>query len=415
MEFKNLLFINATDQEDPEVEILRNELIDKAFEHPRWGEEMPTAWVPLELQLAEKVEKGVNIISKDELSTMNKKNELMVLTNKQLETFLKLQHSLGKLLYFDEVNLRKYIIINPVFLVDVLRSLVTEKQFWPKGMAYENIHDSLHQTGTIKTDDILLLWNRENFTTFLSHKDYLLDILVHLDVLVIPQNEVAGDSGDNPEQNTLDSNGTSSPGVPFYFIPCMVQKPDDTNYLKKKCLPHTSIIMSFRFVGEIIPPALAYRYMASLINMWNIRTYEGRKMMFSNLLVVQVDDKHDIAVQVKGKRIIVSLIHVSNVVNIIPSLASSVQECLTAAVHRISEFYTVLSDSDGNGNNSMPFEIDFGVICKSFFRKTICFFPHIDIPSIGDLTWSCKHGTSHDVRHLSLWFADKVLSFCMNI
>lgn len=51
-EFKDLNFINAMDPEDPEVDLLRKKLIDKAFEHPIWGEEMPTAWIPLKLKFA---------------------------------------------------------------------------------------------------------------------------------------------------------------------------------------------------------------------------------------------------------------------------------------------------------------------------------------------------------------------------
>jgi hypothetical protein len=37
-----LFFINATDKQDKDIEELRQMLLDAAFEHPNWGQQMPT-------------------------------------------------------------------------------------------------------------------------------------------------------------------------------------------------------------------------------------------------------------------------------------------------------------------------------------------------------------------------------------
>ncbi|CAC5391803.1 unnamed protein product [Mytilus coruscus] len=396
LEYKPLIFINATDINDPEIGLLRQRLIERASDHPRWGEEMPTAWVPLELQIAEQVELGKHIISKQQLQDLNSKNESIVLSEKQLETFLKVQHSLGKLLFFDEVNLRDYIIINPVFLIEVLRSIITDKQFWPKEENMVKIFRSLQDTGRIERMDMYALWNQEAFKHIVPYREFMINILVYLDILVPPQN--------------LTEDDNHSRLVSCYFlVPCMIRKHDNTKYMTRRCSSKNSIIMAYRFVEEVIPPALIYRFLASLVTMWEVKTYKGSSMAFSNLVVVEVDENHDVAVQVKGKRIVVLLIHTEDVAHIVPTLASSVQECLTAAVHRISEFYSLLSeDGDPNAKYSTPFEIDFGVICESLFRKSVCFFPHRDMPITGRCTWFCPHGTSHEVKQLSMWFAEKV-------
>ncbi|XP_071140776.1 uncharacterized protein [Mytilus edulis] len=389
LEYKPLIFINATDINDPEIDLLRQRMIVRASDHPRWGEEMPTAWVPLELQIAEQVELGKNIISKQQLQDLNSKNESMVLSEKQLNTFLKVQHSLGKLLFFDDIKLRDYIIINPVFLIEVLRSIITDKQFWPKEEKLEKIFRSLQDTGRIERMAMYALWNQEAFKHIVPYKEFMINILVYLDILVPPQNLTEDEY--------------------HFFVPCMIKKHDNTKYMTRRCSSKNSIIMAYRFVEEVIPPALIYRFLASLVTMWVIKTYKGSSMSFSNLVVVEVDGNHDVAVQVKGRRIVVLLIHTEDVAHIIPTLASSVQECLTAAVRRISEFYSLLSeDGDQNAKYSTPFEIDFGVICESLFRKSVCFFPHRDIPTTGSRTWVCPHGTSHDVKNLSMWFAEKV-------
>ncbi|CAG2219968.1 unnamed protein product [Mytilus edulis] len=71
LEFKPLLIINSTNPEDPEIKELQQRLMKRATEHPRWGEEMPTAWIPLDLQLTMKVEEGTNIISREQLRGSN--------------------------------------------------------------------------------------------------------------------------------------------------------------------------------------------------------------------------------------------------------------------------------------------------------------------------------------------------------
>ncbi|CAC5361826.1 unnamed protein product [Mytilus coruscus] len=397
LEFKPLIFVNAMNEADPEIQALRQRLMDRAKEHPRWGEQMPTAWVPLELHLAKQVEKGVNILTMEQLQMFNSQNQPMVLTDKQLETFLKVQHSLGKLLYFDVANLRDFIIIAPGYLVEVLRSIVTEKQFWPKGKQLQSIFHTMEKTGALSRDDFDVLWKQQMFEHILSYKDFIIEVLVHLDVLVA-------------ERRTTNDLSTSPHKVSKFIVPSMITRSNNTNYLRTNCKIETSILLSYKFTEKVIPPAFPYRFIASFVDMWGVKMYKNKKrMLFSDLAVVEVDDKHDVAVQVIENRVIVSLIHAETKEHIVPTIATSVQECLTAAVHRISEFYSTLSaDSSTTDKRSelhmvMPFEIEFGVHCK----KTLCFFLHNKIPTA--TKWQCsEHKVYHDVSCLKLWFSEKI-------
>ncbi|CAG2242051.1 unnamed protein product [Mytilus edulis] len=97
-------------------------------------------------------------------------------------------------------------------------------------------------------------------------------------------------------------------------------------------------------------------------------------MLFSDLAVVKIDNFHDVAVQVKTNKIIVSLIHAKTKEDIIPTLASSLQECLTVTIVGISKFYSKLSEGvpSQNEKSAVPFNIEFGVFCES----DMCFFNH---------------------------------------
>ncbi|CAG2219969.1 unnamed protein product [Mytilus edulis] len=324
----------------------------------------------------------------------------MMLSEKQIDTFLEVQHSLGKLLYFNVENLRDYVIISPAYLVEVLRSLVTEKQFWPKSGRFPGILKNLQETGFVDKKDLYHLWEQEKFMHILPYREYMVEMLVHLDVIIAPRTSFE-----------LSSSPLSE--VSRFLVPCMITKANDTKYLEKIRLCNTSIVMAYKFIEEVIPPALLYRFLGSFITMWHIKYYKEKNretmMLFSDLTVVQVDPSHDVAVQVRGNRVVVSFVHAVKKENIIPTLASSIQECLTNAMLGICQFYSTLSDA--RNSQSMPFEIEFGVFCKS----NICFFHHNEIRL--NSPWFCsQHRRNHeDVGYLQAWFSEKEpLDGCLN-
>ncbi|CAG2230958.1 unnamed protein product [Mytilus edulis] len=126
------IFVNATDKDDQEIEALKKAITELTFDHPCWGEDMPNACVPLELEIAEMVAAGRKIMSLEELEELNSISKVSVLDLEQLHHFLHFQHSLGKLIYFDTRQLQDYVIINPLLMVEVMRSFVTDVGFWPK-------------------------------------------------------------------------------------------------------------------------------------------------------------------------------------------------------------------------------------------------------------------------------------------
>lgn len=399
LEFKPLIFVDSLNLKDPEIGDLRKKLMERATEHPRWGEAMPTRWIPLELQLLYQSESGVNIISRVELSNLNSENESVILSERQIETFLKVQHSLGKLLYFDVEHLRDFIIISPEYLVEVLRSIVTEKQFWPKGDRFSQILRNLQEYGMIDTTDIYYLWAQETFKKIEAHKEYMLQILVHLDVIIAPRTRFE------------DVNSTTQ-DVSRFLIPCMITKENDTLFLKRFWQVNTTIILSYTFVEEVIPPALSYRFLSSFLASWDIKNFKDRntekRMLFSDLAVVKVDNSHDVAVQVKANRLIVSLIHAKTKEEIAPTLSSALQECMTAAIVRISEFYSNLSEDTKSTNETagIPFAIEFGVFCK----EDICFLHQNEVNlSCEAPLWVCRrHKQRHMTKCLTAWFSEKV-------
>ncbi|CAC5376536.1 unnamed protein product [Mytilus coruscus] len=101
--------------------------------------------------------------------------------------------------------------------------------------------------------------------------------------------------------------------------------------------------------------------------MWGVKNFKNKKrMLFSDLAVVKVHDRHDVAVQVIENRVDVSLIHADKKENIVPTIATSVRESDSFTTDQRPDLHIVMS-----------FEIEFGVHCK----KASCFFPHDKMPT----------------------------------
>ncbi|XP_063438358.1 uncharacterized protein LOC134719283 [Mytilus trossulus] len=378
LQYKPLIFVNARNKEDEEIATLKKQLVDVALDHPRCGELMPTKFVPLELQLARNVEENKKILTMDELNDINKQNDKIALTSAQLKSFLKVNHALGKLIYFDEAGLRDNVIIDPVFLVDVLRSIVTDDQFWPEHL--KEILKSLKESGKLLKKDLYKIWKQDCFREIWAHKDYIVDMLVHLDIMCRPKDDEDGSD--------------------FFLVPCMISTKREDN----QQIDHDrSIHLAYRFKEEVVPPAILYRFIATFISIWKLRVSakSNRLMIFTDSADVKIDGDHDMRFDIQGNRFIVTLSHKEKNISIVPSIASTVQECLTHAIINISNFYFSVSE-DSACDRDLPFTIQIGIPCG----RDLCFFDHI-LSSKGE--WKCPdHNTKHKTKLVSKWFADKL-------
>ncbi|XP_076086166.1 uncharacterized protein LOC143056873 [Mytilus galloprovincialis] len=371
---------------------------------------MPTVCVPLDIQLMQRAEEGMKIMSIKEIEEINSANGVMVLTQSQLTTFLKIQHALGKYIYFNEGPLNKYAVIDPTYLVEVLRSVVTEEEFWPKTEDIRNIYVILRDKGILTKADLLKLWEQEEYRSLEGYKDYMIKMLIHLDILIEPRSSFLSEI--QVPENEI-----------FYLVPCMIKQPAKRPNIKVD----SSIYLAYAFNEEVIPPAFMYRFLGSLMSMWKI------KSMFTDSAIVAVDKCHELLVYADRKRLVLELLHTTNKKCIIATVASTVQECLTRSIIEISKFYwsaTNSTASTGSESSSMktipefscvihekkikkqqriiPYTIEFGVKCTS----GLCFFQHNLTTENQNYRWKCpKHKKQHDTSDLRLWFAEKGLHF----
>ncbi|XP_076083709.1 uncharacterized protein LOC143054574 [Mytilus galloprovincialis] len=383
------IFVNATDKNDQEIESLKKAITELTFDHPCWGERMPNAWVPLELEIAELVAAGKQILSLVELKELNSISKVSVLDSVQLHDFLHFQHSLGKLIYFNTIQLQNYVIINPLLMVEVMRSFVTDEGFWPKKRRIQETFRRMSESGIIHREDLYQIWKQKDFRAVLPYKEFIFNILIHLDILA--------------EQRRYDTASGSRLPVEMFFVPCMVTQRNTTSFMDKECTPVRAICLAFVFKGTVIPPALPNRLISACLSMWTLKQYEGRKLLFSGFVVVSFDKSHDIVVCVEGNKILLYIVHKTSAGLIVRDIATVVKECLVTTLERISDFYQ--STIHVKRCQQLPFHLEYS--CS----EMKCFIDEEE--ALQSNEWVCDtHNITHRAGNSTIWNQEKEKEQC---
>ncbi|XP_052067165.1 uncharacterized protein LOC127706549 [Mytilus californianus] len=386
----NLFFIDARKNDDNEIDKLKDKLVQIAFSQSSWGMKMPLIWVPLEKQIMDLKLRGTSILRIEEIQKLNRLNEDLMMDDEKLNFFLRTQHAIGKLIFFDQDELSKCVIIEPSVLVNALRSFVTDEMFFPtNNTEYHRILKKLQEDGMLKKTDLMKLWNQDEFQAIFQNqefKDFLVKILLHLDVLVEPK-LVNQDVNVPPE---------------YYIIPCMIQTRLNNDYAEKYLNRNKSICMAYDFKIQLVPPCVLFRLIASALGIWPLKVYQGRKMIFQDIATFVFDEKNEFSIIMQGRKIIIYFTNLNSVRNIQSPNVASVQECLTIAMISISEFYQLNSrklDALNRAIFEKQFELEYGAACKRpcFVKRS----EELKLSKAG--MWKCQHSQFHEFDFLLYW------------
>ncbi|VDI02959.1 Hypothetical predicted protein [Mytilus galloprovincialis] len=227
----------------------------------------------------------------------------------------------------------------------------------------------MSENGMIQKVDLYQIWEQEKFSQILPFKEYIFDMLIHLNIV--------------SEQRRYDTKTGSRLQIENFFVPCMLTQRNETDYLTQECTPERTLSLAFVFKGTIIPPALPNRLICACLSMWTLKQYHGRKLMFSGFIGLSFDKEHDIVVCVEGNKIVLHLVHKRSKGLIIPDIATGVRDCLFVTLERISEFYQ--SSIHCKASSKLPFHTEYS--CS----KLNCFISENKMASDTE-ECICEHG-----------------------
>lgn len=386
------IFVNAKDKHDLEMTNIRKNIIDEAMAQPSWGQNFPKCFIPLEIELIKLTEKNVPIIAMVQMKKINSGHPIKPLTDFELKVFLKFQHAIGKLLYFDVPNLDQHIILSPTHLINAFKSIVTDKRFCVGDKKRKELWDVMSEKGVISKQAIDELWRQHKYHKFQKDKEHLLAVMNYLDILVEPKRY------DSHHNRILPD---------FYYVASMVRTTDTTGYLQSKSFMQRNIGIAFQSTSLIIPPALSFRLISYCMSIWSIKTYGEHdvNMLFHRCAVFVIDTSLDLYISCEDDQIIIRLVHFRNRSFIMNDLASSISECLASALYKISQLY-IKTSSDCCDNTTKSFEMK---LCCSA-PEDPCFLSIDELSSLGG-PWLCpNHGIEHGMYTLTSWITTQVMS-----
>ncbi|VDI23309.1 Hypothetical predicted protein [Mytilus galloprovincialis] len=377
------IFVNAKDKHDTEMEKIKEVIICESERQPTW----------VRICIADQTQHSVD---HPRTSKENKQplQPIRPLSEDELKVFLKFQHSIGKLLYFDELKLDDRIVLSPTLLIDAFKSIVTDRRFCKGDRNREEIWDAMGMKGVVFKQAIHEVWKRKKYAKFNKEKDYLLAVMTHLDILVEPKR--------------YDSSRTRIP-ADFYYVASMVRAIDDSGYLQSAGITKRNIALAFQSSSLMIPPALSFRFISYCLSVWSVKTYgeTNRDMLFHRSGVFTIDPSLDMYVLCEDDKITVRLVHARTNALIIKDLASSISECITSALEKISQLY-IKTSSDQSPSSDASFVTS--ICCHSPDKP--CILPFENLKHVEKI-WKCPtHGIEHNIHMIKSWIPGKEEDRC---
>lgn len=251
--YRDTFFVSNKEDVDDVFQKIRLEISETAKDLSNWAEKKPLQWILLEHLLEKIKSKGTVIVTYEQIYSLSSRKEFGIRNKPELNEFLAFQHNIGNIIFFE--NIDEYVILNPQWLADAFRCLVSDK-IESKIINHPDFK-VLRETGTLSPRLISDFFLSKPRSQFLKYKDHILKVMEKFDIIVRPK-----------EVNFSEKEGC-------YILPYIMQG----STLKKVCelfkidinnCTRTSwLCIEFDF----LPPWFFYHVLA-----WYIRKYELNKL-----------------------------------------------------------------------------------------------------------------------------------------
>ncbi|XP_071147607.1 uncharacterized protein [Mytilus edulis] len=178
-------YLSNKEDTDKEFEKLRFAIFETAGKMKIWGEAFPLKWILLEHLIEINKKHGKHFINFTDMFKLAKHHDINILKEDELLLFLRFQHSVGNIIFFD--NIRDLIILNPQWLADAFRCLVSDRIVNSRLYHLED-WTLFTRHGKISESLITELFESKAGSQFSGQKDNLQEVMEKLDILVRIEN-----------------------------------------------------------------------------------------------------------------------------------------------------------------------------------------------------------------------------------
>ncbi|CAG2245231.1 unnamed protein product [Mytilus edulis] len=248
---RDTVFISNTEDNNSVFQQIRQDILKFAKTNRTWNTDYPLKFIQLEKRLQEK-KKELPIITFKELKHISTETS-EPLRYEELILFLKFHHEIRALVYFED--LPDYIILDPQWLSDAFKCIVTAKEFRAVSIQNQQLWKEFYHKGKLHKAVLEDIFQKEE-NIFYEHKEHILNVMEKFDIIIRPIKP-----GKIPAKDTS-----------CYYVPCIVKAEPECdiykmfNVTEDNCQKSTWLCLKFGF----LPQHLMNHVIASLCRKYEI-------------------------------------------------------------------------------------------------------------------------------------------------
>ncbi|KAK3594834.1 hypothetical protein CHS0354_002885 [Potamilus streckersoni] len=266
---------------DSKLEDLKRKLVEVASQQPYWGEEIPARWIPLEQELMRLKAAGIKVIHRNLLEEINHTGAVPIATE-ELDLFLRFQHDIGTILYFSMDVLREKIVLDPQWLIDALKSLITADEMFilRNKKAVTEKWFEFKTKGNLSPELIDAIWTKKKKVDFHDNKEHLLLLMEKLNIISKPKS-YSEDGNEIKEEN-------------YYLAPCMLRQAMPREIISPESDPEmeNTSVLCFMCTGKFLPPPIFHRLVGACLTHWPIAKKKSENLIYCGCCVFDLDHHH---------------------------------------------------------------------------------------------------------------------------
>lgn len=249
---------------------------------------VPAKWIPLEDALLNA--KDRNILKFEEIRVLNSANNEPIGTDDDLKLFLKYHHGKGMLVFFDEDVLSDYVIINPQYLIDAFKCIITSRKTCRMSVDLQEKWQLMTKDGVVEKRFVEEIWQQNTNGKFFENRHILLLFLQRHRILA--------------ELKQMDDSTGEQIGLGKYLIPCLLQKQRKQGKVEKflKGKKRTEVAIGFHIKHTIVIPIIYERVTAALLGKWSPIHFEDEALIFQNVGYFKIDPQHAGRIELNQKK-----------------------------------------------------------------------------------------------------------------
>ncbi len=251
----DMYFVDNKEGSNDSFRKLRLKLQHLIIGLPTWGMKRPVSWLKLEADMREKVNKAnQKHIKFDEVKELAKDSHM---SPDEVESFLLFLHTMGDVVFYSDPILRDVVILDPQWLVNVFKAIITAEEFIAtrmitgedvvktKWLVYELLQ--LLDTGVISHRCLHALWQEDD-------TNFLIELLQKFHLILQVGSATAADR--------------------TFLIPCMLPKPKEGDWRKVEFSQNFNIAFKSSHTApfeELFPLDTFPKLVAACAKSWQIR------------------------------------------------------------------------------------------------------------------------------------------------